>query len=126
MKVSGNGQGKILTPEELRLLFTDGFTTPRDRALFGIYLFTGCRISEALALQTFALDFGQEVTGSSGTPPKITSPTPKTYARIELQLKKALNHSAFTNIQTPMHICIPSRGGRFPMPKISHIVRTSP
>lgn len=52
MKVSGNGQGKILTPDELRLLFTDGLTTPRDRALFGICLFTGCRVSEALALQT--------------------------------------------------------------------------
>ena len=44
MKGSGNGQGKILIPEELRLLFTDGLVTPRDatqrlkpyRALFGI------------------------------------------------------------------------------------------
>lgn len=52
MKVDGNGQGKILTPEELRLLFTEGFVSPRDRALFGICLFTGCRVSEALALQT--------------------------------------------------------------------------
>jgi len=30
MKVNGNGQGKILTPEELRRLFTEGFTSPRD------------------------------------------------------------------------------------------------
>ena len=52
MKVAGNGQGKILTPEELRRLFTGGFTKERDRALFGICLFTGCRVSEALALQT--------------------------------------------------------------------------
>lgn len=52
MKVAGNGQGKILTPEELRLLFSDGLVLPRDRALFGICLFTGCRVSEALALQT--------------------------------------------------------------------------
>ena len=52
MKVAGNGQGKILTPEELRLLFAEGFNSPRDRALFGICLFTGCRVSEALALQT--------------------------------------------------------------------------
>ncbi len=52
MKVAGNGQGKILTPEELRRLFTEGLRTPRDRALFGICLFTGCRVSEALALQT--------------------------------------------------------------------------
>lgn len=52
MKVAGNGQGKILTSEELRLLFTLGFVSPRDRALFGICLFTGCRVSEALAVQT--------------------------------------------------------------------------
>ena len=52
LKVNGNGQGKILTPDELRLLFSEGFTSPRDRALFGICLFTGCRVSEALALQT--------------------------------------------------------------------------
>ena len=52
MKVSGNGQGKILTPDELRLLFSEGFVSERDRALFGICLFTGCRVSEALALQT--------------------------------------------------------------------------
>jgi integrase/recombinase XerD len=52
MKVAGNGQGKILTPDELRRLFTDGLLKERDRALFGICLFTGCRVSEALALQT--------------------------------------------------------------------------
>lgn len=52
MKVDGNGQGKILDSAELRLLFTEGLLRPRDRALFGICLFTGCRVSEALALQT--------------------------------------------------------------------------
>lgn len=52
MKVAGNGQGKILDSDELRLLFTNGFVSPRDRALFGICLFSGCRVSEALALQT--------------------------------------------------------------------------
>jgi integrase/recombinase XerD len=52
MKVAGNGQGKILTPDELRRLFTDGLRSDRDRAMLGICLFTGCRVSEALALQT--------------------------------------------------------------------------
>ncbi|MEH2026400.1 site-specific integrase [Nostoc sp.] len=50
MKVDGNGQGKILTQDELRRLFTEGFLTRRDRALFGMCLFTACRVSEALAL----------------------------------------------------------------------------
>lgn len=52
MKVSGNGQAKILTTEELQRLFEEGLVTPRDRALFGICLYTGCRVSEALALRT--------------------------------------------------------------------------
>ena len=52
MKVNGNGQGKILDSSELRLLFAEGLRSPRDRALFGICLFTGCRVSEALALHT--------------------------------------------------------------------------
>ncbi|MHC5740158.1 tyrosine-type recombinase/integrase [Nostoc sp.] len=52
MKVNGNGRAKILTSDELRRLFSDGFTSDRDRALFGICLYTGCRVSEALKLQT--------------------------------------------------------------------------
>ena len=51
MKVKGNGQGKVLTANELKRLFSDGLVNERDRALFTICLFTGCRISEALALQ---------------------------------------------------------------------------
>ena len=51
MKVKGNGQGKILTAGELTRLFCDGLTLKRDRCLFAICLFTGCRISEALSLQ---------------------------------------------------------------------------
>jgi integrase/recombinase XerD len=58
MKVSGNGQGKILTTDELRRLFADGFTSDRDRALFAICLFTGCRISEALQLKTTDIKCG--------------------------------------------------------------------
>ena len=51
MKVQGNGQAKVLTSGELALLFEKGFVSPRDRVLFGICLFTGCRISEALGLR---------------------------------------------------------------------------
>lgn len=59
MKVRGNGQAKVLTSSELALLFSEGLTTPRDRALFGVCLFTGCRISEALGLRRE--DVGSEV-----------------------------------------------------------------
>jgi integrase/recombinase XerD len=66
MKVSGNGQGKVLTQQELRQLFAQGLITPRDRALFGICLFAGCRVSEALALQTTDIK-GQTLTFRKST-----------------------------------------------------------
>jgi integrase/recombinase XerD len=71
MKVAGNGQGKILTSEELRRLFTEGFTRERDRALFGICLFTGCRVSEALALQTTDIKGGTLTFRKSTTKGKL-------------------------------------------------------
>ena len=51
MKIAGHGQAKILTPEEMSRLFTDGFTINRDRALFGVCLYTACRIAEACSMQ---------------------------------------------------------------------------
>jgi integrase/recombinase XerD len=52
MKIDRHGQARILTPEEIRLLFNEGFTVnpPRDRALFAVCLYTACRISEAVTL----------------------------------------------------------------------------
>ncbi|MEM9568436.1 MAG: tyrosine-type recombinase/integrase [Cyanobacteria bacterium P01_E01_bin.34] len=50
MKVKGNGQAKILSAEEMQRLFADGLLTTRDRALFAVCRYTGCRVSEALAL----------------------------------------------------------------------------
>lgn len=71
MKVNGNGQGKILDPDELRLLFTEGFLSPRDRALFGICLFTGCRVSEALSIQASDIKGGTLTFRKSTTKGKL-------------------------------------------------------
>ncbi|MEP0792021.1 site-specific integrase [Funiculus sociatus GB2-C1] len=71
MKVRGNGQGKVLTADELRRLFTDGLNSPRDRALFAICLFTGCRVSEALALQTTDIKSGTLTFRKSTTKGKL-------------------------------------------------------
>jgi len=71
MKVNRNGQGKILSPEELKLLFTLGLTSPRDRALFAICLFTRCRISETLALQTSDIKSGTITFRNSTTKGKL-------------------------------------------------------
>ena len=59
MKVSTDGKAKILTPDEIEDLFTIGFQSERDRALFGICLYAGCRISEALALRWSDVEGGQ-------------------------------------------------------------------
>jgi integrase/recombinase XerD len=41
-----------LSQAEIQLLFSQGLQTPRDRALFGICLFTACRVNEAVTLKT--------------------------------------------------------------------------
>jgi integrase/recombinase XerD len=51
MKVDRHGKAKILTQEEIQLLFREGFQTERDCALFGICLFSACRINEAVTLK---------------------------------------------------------------------------
>jgi integrase/recombinase XerD len=47
LKVDGHGQAKILTSDEIARLFREGLQSDRDRALFGLCLYTGCRINEA-------------------------------------------------------------------------------
>jgi len=50
VKINGFGQAEILKPEEISSLFSEGFVKERDRALFGICLYTGARIYEACTL----------------------------------------------------------------------------
>ena len=51
MKIDRHGKAKILTQGEIQLLFNQGFQSHRDRALFGICLFSACRIREACTLK---------------------------------------------------------------------------
>jgi hypothetical protein len=41
MKVDRHGKAKILSQAEIQLLFSQGFQTDRDRALFGICAYPG-------------------------------------------------------------------------------------
>ena len=52
MKINRHGQAKILSIDEITRLFQEGLATDRDRALFGVCFFTGCRISESCSLFT--------------------------------------------------------------------------
>jgi len=51
MKVQGSGQAQILSPTD-QVAFFEACASDRDRALFAVCLFTGCRISEALQLKS--------------------------------------------------------------------------
>jgi integrase/recombinase XerD len=50
MKIERHGQAKILTQQEIRLLFNKGLLSERDRTLFGVCLYTACRIAEVCSL----------------------------------------------------------------------------
>ncbi len=52
MKIDRHGQAKILTQAEIQLLFSQGLQNERSRALFGVCLYTACRIREACTLLT--------------------------------------------------------------------------
>ena len=52
MKIDRHDQAKILSSDELSQLFNQGLKTTRDRALFGVCLYTGARIAEACSLHT--------------------------------------------------------------------------
>ena len=50
MKVNKFGRAAILSPTQITLLFNEGFTKARDRALFGVCLYAAARINEACTL----------------------------------------------------------------------------
>ena len=52
MKSDRHGQAKVLSAAEIEQLFSIGLQTDRDRALFGVCLYCGCRIAEACTAQT--------------------------------------------------------------------------
>jgi len=52
MKINRHGQAKVLTQQEIQLIFSQGLSNERDRTLFGMCLFSACRIREACTLLT--------------------------------------------------------------------------
>ena len=52
MKIDRHGRAKILSTQEIQLLFKEGFTLnpKRDRTLFAVCLYTACRINECVTL----------------------------------------------------------------------------
>jgi integrase len=50
MKIERHAQAKILTQAEIELLFNKDLLSCRSRTLFGVCLYTACRIAEACSL----------------------------------------------------------------------------
>jgi len=50
MKINRYGQAAILSHSEIELLFAEGLQSDRDRALFGLCLYTAARIAEACSM----------------------------------------------------------------------------
>ncbi len=61
MKVDRHGQAKILTTEEIDLVFNEALTNDRDRAIFAICLYTACRIKECVTLRTTDVYYRQGI-----------------------------------------------------------------
>jgi len=54
MKIDGQGQAEVLSPDELNLLL-DNAPCERSRALFTVMIFSGSRISETLQIRWLAI-----------------------------------------------------------------------
>jgi len=52
VKINRHGRAKVLTQQEIQLIFSQGLENLRDRVLFAVCLFSACRIREACTLIT--------------------------------------------------------------------------
>ncbi len=50
MKINRHGRAKVLTQSEIQLIFAQGLCNERDQTVFGVCLFTACRIRECCTL----------------------------------------------------------------------------
>jgi integrase/recombinase XerD len=50
VKIYRHGQAAILSHPEIELLFAEGLQSDRERALFGVCLYTAARIAEACSM----------------------------------------------------------------------------
>lgn len=82
MKIKGNGRAKVLKPGELTRLFA-AFECDRDRCIFAICLFTACRISEVLGLNTSDIKGGVITFRKSTTKGKLKTRSVAIHRQLE-------------------------------------------
>ena len=102
MKRDRNGQAKILSEEEVAAIFN--LLNPRDRAIFAICLFCGCRISEALSIRSGDIGNGMITLRKANTKGKKGSRS----LPISPNLEKILN-DYIDSIASPGEYLFPGR-----------------
>lgn len=120
MKVNRYGRAEILTPYQINLLFNEGLTKPRDRALFGVCLYAAARINEACTL------LRGDVIGYKGVRDKLVIRNYNTKGKqhtreiqIHPQLKEYIEeHHRTDKWHTRPHL-FPGRHGRNHLRKVS-------
>lgn len=101
MKSQRNGQAKILTDSEIEAIFS--LLNPRDRAVFAVCLYTGCRISEALSIRFSDISGGVITLRKNSTKGKRGSRS----LPISPNLEKILND--YLRITSPGEFLFPGR-----------------
>jgi integrase/recombinase XerD len=119
MKVNKFGRASILTPAQITLLFDEGFTKPRDKALFGVCLYAATRINEACTLVR------GDVQGTRGVRNVLVIRSYNTKGKqdtreikVHPQLKEYLEDYRKTNLYTTPYL-FPGRHGRGSIHKAS-------
>lgn len=107
MKHDRNGQAKILTDSEIEAIFN--LLNPRDRAVFAVCLFCGCRISEALSIRISDIANGVITLRKAATKGKRGSRS----LPISPSLEKILNN--YLRITSPSDFLFPGRDGTKPL-----------
>ena len=107
MKRDRNGQAKILSDGEIAAIFN--LLNPRNKAIFGICLFCGCRISEALSIQAGDIGNGIITIRKANTKGKKSSRS----LPISPSLEKILND--YLAAASPKEYLFPGRAGDKPL-----------
>jgi integrase/recombinase XerD len=108
MKCDRNGQAKILTDSEITAIFS--LFSERDRAIFAICLYCGCRISEALSIRAGDIGNGMITLRKANTKGKKGSRS----LPISPNLEKILNNY-IDSIASPNEYLFPGRFGTKPL-----------
>ena len=107
MKHDRNGQAKILTDSQIKAIFS--LLTPRDRAVFAVCLYCGCRISESLSIRISDIANGVITLRKNSTKGKRGSRS----LPISPNLETILND--YLRITFPGEFLFPGRDGTKPL-----------